>query len=133
MKLTDDSNVHMLDQLSYYKVEYPDKCSQKNPYVPEEREWLDANKKLRGLMKAELVILPNTNCSTSEWPLCKVQSAAHTWVHACSPLESRMRRNGASPVRGRARASNCSYGVGRPGLILHMTYKFDIDRNGRGD
>lgn len=51
----DDSNVHTLDQLSYYKVEYPDKCSQKNPYVPEEREWLDANRKLRGLMKAQQV------------------------------------------------------------------------------
>jgi RNA-directed DNA polymerase len=51
----DDKNVHMLDQLSYYKVEYPDKCSQRNPYVPEEREWLDANRKLRGLMKAQQV------------------------------------------------------------------------------
>ena len=51
----DDKNVHMLDQLSYYKTEYPDKCSQKNPYVPEEREWLDANRKLRSLMKAQQV------------------------------------------------------------------------------
>jgi len=51
----DDKNVHILDQLGYYKIEYPDKCSQKNPYVPEERDWLDANKKLRGLMKAQQV------------------------------------------------------------------------------
>ena len=34
----DEWNVHMLDQLSYYKIEYPDKCSQRNPYVPKERE-----------------------------------------------------------------------------------------------
>ena len=49
----DDGNVHMLDKLGFYKIEYPDKCSQKNPYVPEDREWLDGNRKLRELMKTQ--------------------------------------------------------------------------------
>lgn len=49
----DDGNVHMLDKFGLYKIEYPDKCSQKNPYVVEDREWLDGNRKLRETMKVQ--------------------------------------------------------------------------------
>lgn len=48
-----DGNVHMLDKFGLYKIEYPDKCSQKNPYVVEDREWLDGNRKLREIMKVQ--------------------------------------------------------------------------------
>ena len=48
-----NGNVHMLDHFKYYKIEYPDKCSQKNPYVIEDRQWLDTNRKLRDLMKIQ--------------------------------------------------------------------------------
>lgn len=48
-----DGNVHMLDKFGFYKIEYPDKCSQKNPYVPGDREWLDGNRKLRSMMKVQ--------------------------------------------------------------------------------
>lgn len=48
-----DGNVHMLDKFGLYKIEYPDKCSQKNPYVPEDREWLEGNRKLREMMKVQ--------------------------------------------------------------------------------
>ncbi|WDL97180.1 group II intron reverse transcriptase/maturase [Alicyclobacillus sp. ALC3] len=49
----DRANVHMLDELGLYKIEYPDKCSQRNPYVHEDHEWLDGNRKLRVLMKVQ--------------------------------------------------------------------------------
>ncbi|GMA60412.1 group II intron reverse transcriptase/maturase [Alicyclobacillus fastidiosus] len=48
-----DGNVHMLDKFGFYKIEYPDKCSQRNPYVSEDREWLDGNRKLRATMKVQ--------------------------------------------------------------------------------
>ncbi|MDG6913607.1 MAG: group II intron reverse transcriptase/maturase [Nitrososphaerota archaeon] len=48
-----DGNVHMLDKIGLYKIEYADKCSQKNPYVHEDREWLDGNRKLRAMMKVQ--------------------------------------------------------------------------------
>ncbi len=48
-----DGNVHMLDKFGFYKIEYPDKCSQKNPYVPEDREWLDGNRKLQETMRVQ--------------------------------------------------------------------------------
>lgn len=41
----------MLDQLKYYKIEYPNKCSQKHPYVKEDRVQLDRDKKLNELLK----------------------------------------------------------------------------------
>lgn len=43
--------VHMLDQLRYYKIQYPNKCSQKHPYVKEDRELLNRDKKLNELLK----------------------------------------------------------------------------------
>ncbi|MFX4300936.1 group II intron reverse transcriptase/maturase [Alicyclobacillus tolerans] len=49
----DNGNVHVLDKLGLYKIEYPNKCSQKNPYVPEDREWLDRNRKLRETMRVQ--------------------------------------------------------------------------------
>ncbi|WP_206923081.1 group II intron reverse transcriptase, partial [Alicyclobacillus suci] len=48
-----DGNVHMLDKLGFYKIEYPDKCSQKNPYVLNDREWLDGNRKLRETIRVQ--------------------------------------------------------------------------------
>lgn len=48
-----DGNVHMVDKLGLYKIEYPDKCSQRNPYVPEDRKWLEGNRKLRNQLKAQ--------------------------------------------------------------------------------
>jgi len=47
----DSNGVHMLDRLQSYKIEYPNKCSQKHPYVREEREELDKDKKLNELLK----------------------------------------------------------------------------------
>ncbi|OPH48006.1 group II intron reverse transcriptase/maturase [Paenibacillus ferrarius] len=49
----DENNdgVHMLDRLQYYKIEYPNKCSQKHPYVKEDREQLVSNRKLNELIR----------------------------------------------------------------------------------
>lgn len=47
----ENGGVHMLDQLKYYKIEYPNKCSQKHPYVKEDRLQLDRDKKLNELLK----------------------------------------------------------------------------------
>jgi RNA-directed DNA polymerase len=46
-----NGGVHMLDQLQYYKIEYPSKCSQKHPYVKEDREQLDSDRKLNELLR----------------------------------------------------------------------------------
>jgi RNA-directed DNA polymerase len=43
--------VHILDRLQSYKIEYPRKYSQKHPYLKEEREELDNDKKLNELLK----------------------------------------------------------------------------------
>lgn len=49
----DSDGVHTLDRLQFYKIEYPNKCSQKHPYVREEREELDKDKKLNELLKVQ--------------------------------------------------------------------------------
>lgn len=49
----DTGGVYMLDKLSYYKIEYPNKCSQKHPYIKEDRVWLEGARKLNDLIKAQ--------------------------------------------------------------------------------
>ncbi|UQZ85402.1 Group II intron-encoded protein LtrA [Paenibacillus konkukensis] len=45
-----NGGAHILDRLQYYKIEYINQCSQKHPYIKEDREQLDRDRKLNNLL-----------------------------------------------------------------------------------
>ncbi len=48
----DEANggAHILDRLQYYKIEYINQCSQKHPYIKEDRAQLERDRKLKNLL-----------------------------------------------------------------------------------